>query len=285
MDPNRSAVARRIAGVLEFALSRLGDRVIVVSHAEYTHAVEIGIPASKLELIPNGVTLAPPGSVLDRARIRADWGICDGDVCIGFVGRLVPVKSPETILRSFALLRDQVRDRARLVMVGDGPLELKLRRHATDLGIAQSVTWLGARDARTLMHGFDALALTSDSEVTPLVVLEAMTRGLPIVATRVGAVADTVQPGVNGFIVPVRGVREIADAIAALVENPDLRTRMGEASRRLVQAFSIDRMVEQTVRLYEEVVTRKSGAAAIPAKTASDLPNGLIVERTHDVRG
>jgi glycosyltransferase involved in cell wall biosynthesis len=285
MDPNRSALARRIAAALEVALSKLGDRVIVVSHAEYAHAVEIGIPASKLELIPNGVALGPPDSVVDCARIRADWGLSDGDVCVGFVGRLVPVKSPETILRSFALLRDQVRDRARLVMVGDGPLEAKLRRLATDLGIAQSVTWLGARDARTLMHGFDALALTSDSEVTPLVVLEAMTRGLPIVATRVGAVADTVQPGVNGFIVPVRGVQEIADAIAALVQNPDLRTRMGEASRRLVQAFSLDRMVDQTVRLYEEVVARKTGAAAIPAGTTNNLPSGLIVERPRDVRG
>jgi hypothetical protein len=60
---------------------------------------------------------------------------------------------------------------------------------------------------------------------------------------------------------------------------------MGEASRRLVQAFSIDRMVDQTVRLYEEVVTRKTGAAAIPAQTTNRLPNGLVVERTPDVRG
>jgi glycosyltransferase involved in cell wall biosynthesis len=238
-----------------------------------------------LEVIPNGVTLTAPGPANHRARIRADWGLREGEVCIGFVGRLVPVKSPETMLRAFARLRGQIREQARLVLVGDGPLERKLRSLATDLRIASSVMWLGARDARTLMHGFDALAHTSDSEVTPLVVLEAMTRGLPIVATRVGAVPDFVQPGVNGFIVPVRGVREIADAIAELVQNPDLRNRMGEASRRLVEAFSIDRMVDQTVRLYEEVVARKTGAAAIPVATTNDLPNGLIVERTRDVRG
>ncbi|HEV8148168.1 MAG TPA: glycosyltransferase [Bryobacteraceae bacterium] len=284
MDPNRSALSKRLASALEVALSDFGDRVIAVSAAEFAHAVEIGIPASKLKIIPNGVTLASSSPASDRAQIRAEWGLHDSEVCIGFVGRLVPVKSPETMLKGFACLRDSVRERARLVMVGDGPLEPKLRRLTTNLGIAKSVTWLGARDARTLMHVFDTLVVTSDSEVTPLVVLEAMTRGLPIVATRVGAVADTVQPGVNGFIVPVRGVGEITDALTVLVQNPDLRTRMGEASRRIVQAFSIDRMVDQTVRLYEEVVARKTGTAAIPAETTNNLPNGLIVERPRDVR-
>ena len=269
MDPNRGALSRRLAALLEGALSRFGSRVIVVSPAEFAHAVAVGVPPSKLELIPNGVALALEGPASERARLRAGWGLCEGEVCVGFVGRLVPVKSPETMLRAIALLLGRVQERVRLVIVGDGPLEMNLRRLATKLGIEQSVTWLGSQDARTLMHAFDILTLTSDAEVTPLVVLEAMSRGLPIVATCVGAVPDTVHPGVNGFITPVRGVREIADALAALVHNPDLRMRMGKASRRLVQEFSIDRMVDQTVALYEHVVAGSRSAERTAARVAA----------------
>jgi len=283
---SRNFVVRRLGAALECGLSNGCDGIIAVSREEYQHALDLGISSAKLSLVPNGVRLPNTDTAqIDRIAARRQCGLLDDETCIGFVGRLAPQKSPETMLRSFAALRHLVQQRVRLVMIGDGPLAAELRALAIDLGIEPFVTWLGQRDAKPLMCAFDIFALTSDSEGHPIVVLEAMSRGLPIVATAVGGVADTVQPGVNGFIVPVRGVREIADAIAVLVQNPDLRTRMGEASRRLVQAFSIDRMVDQTVRLYEEVVARKTGAAAIPPKTPNDLPNGLIVERTRDVRG
>ena len=110
---------------------------------------------------------------------------------IGFVGRFTPVKAPDVMLDSFAALRrfgagcyrvlgNGGRWPARTVLCGCG------RR--LELGLAGEVTWLGARDARPLMAGFDVLALTSKSEGHPLVVLEAMARGLPIVATGVGGI-------------------------------------------------------------------------------------------------
>ena len=140
-------------------------------------------------------------------------------------------------------------------MIGDGPLESSLRRLAAELSIEEHITWLGACDARPLMGAFDMLALSSESEGHPMVVLEAMARGLPIVATPVGGISDTVQHGVNGFIVPVRGVSEFATALEALVNDTELRERMAEASLALSRNFSVDRMVDQTVALYEHVIS------------------------------
>ena len=271
-DPTRGRLIRRAVAALEAALSRLCQGVIVVSRQEYAHALKIGIPAAKLCLIPNGVALDQPGlASLERAALLRQWGLAGGEVCIGFVGRLAPVKSPETMLRSFAAVVSRMRTPARLVMVGDGPLAGTLRRLSLDLGLDARVIWLGARDARPLMHAFDVLALTSDSEGHPLVVLESMAQGLPIVATAVGGISETVQPCVNGFIAPVRGVAEIAAALDTLVHDSALRERMGHASRALSLKFSSIRMVDQTVRLYDQVVSGAWRPSLPPDWTAEPL--------------
>jgi glycosyltransferase involved in cell wall biosynthesis len=254
-DPNRGGIVRQSGALLEAALSKLCDGVIAVSREEYRHAIELGISAAKLCLIPNGVALDRDSYAGDPAELRNEWGLHDGEICVGFVGRLVPQKSPETMLRSFAALPDLRRKRSKLVMIGDGPLAGACRRLTAQLGIGDRVVWLGERDAKTLMHAFDVFALASDSEAGPLVVLEAMARALPIVATAVGGVAETVHHGVNGFVTPVRGVAEIAAALETLIHDADLRERMGRASRVLAQDFSIDRMVDRTIALYEQVIT------------------------------
>jgi glycosyltransferase involved in cell wall biosynthesis len=256
MYPTVSAIRRRSAAAIEAVLSTVCHGVITVSREEYAHALKIGIPRAKLCLIPNGVVLDTPGlSALDRINLRHEWGIGENDVCIGFVGRLSSAKSPETMLRSFAALPQGTRTDARLVMVGDGPLAATLHRLADDLGIAARVVWLGASDARPLMGAFDLFALTSDAEGHPLVVLEAMARGLPVVTTSVGGIADTVQHGENGFVAPVRGVQEIAAAVDVLVRDPGLRSRMGQASWAISRTFSVDRMVDRTIALYDQVVS------------------------------
>jgi glycosyltransferase involved in cell wall biosynthesis len=255
MDPATGPVTAGIASRLEKVLAKLAAGVAVVSREEYAHAVAIGIPHGRLCLIPNGVVPAPIDNLENqRFSSRRDWGLEEGEVCIGFVGRLTPVKAPEVMLNSFAAFRRRCRAPARLVMIGDGPLSAALRRQAANLNLEGNVLWLGARDARPLMPGFDIFALTSKSEGHPLVVLEAMTRGLPIVATRVGGIADTVRSGVNGFIGPVGDEDSIANALQKLADDSALRTRMGQASRSLSRHFSADRALEQTLAFYQEIL-------------------------------
>jgi glycosyltransferase involved in cell wall biosynthesis len=259
------AVAR-----LEEGLSRMCDRVIVVSAEEQSHALEIGIPAAKLSLIPNGVSLDQPRlSTSDRTALRRKWGLRDTEVCIGFVGRMASQKSPQTLLRSFAALLQRTAVPVRLVMIGDGPLENSLRQLAAELNVDKRISWLGACDARPLMGAFDMFALSSESEGHSIAVLEAMAQGLPIVATRVGGISETVQHGVNGLIAPIRGVQEIATALETLVEDPALRERMGQASLALSQNFSLDRMVDQTIALYAQVTSGGNAAVASDLKVAA----------------
>ena len=273
MDPNGGAGTRRVVGVLEAFLANLCCGVIVVSHAEYEHALDLGIPASKLCLVHNGVPpKLPHQSPLNRNAIRREWGVENDEICIGFVGQLVPVKSPETMLRSFAaLLRRIGSTPVRLMMVGDGPLKISLLRLAAELHIDAQVNWLGARDAKTLMHAFDILTLTSDSEGHPFVVLEALASGLPIVATSVGGIAETVHPDVNGFVAPTRGITEIAYALNRLVGDAELRQRMGRASRAIAEDFSLDRMIDRTLAFYEHVTRDAQRNAGFPEKEMTPL--------------
>jgi glycosyltransferase involved in cell wall biosynthesis len=265
MGPSRHGLAKLAVGAVEALSSKACDSIVVVSREEYSHAVGLGIDPKKLCLIRNGVSLrGAAGAEIERAVLRRNWGLRDNDVCIGFVGRLVGQKSPETMLRSFAALPHRVRATSRLAMVGEGPLSGALRRLAAELSIEAQLDWLGERDARTLMHGFDILALTSEAEGHSLVVLEAMARGLPVVATAVGGISESVRPGVNGFVAPVRGVREIAAALETLASDPALRARMGKASLELVRNFSVDRMVDQTAALYAQVVSGSWKGEAAP---------------------
>jgi glycosyltransferase involved in cell wall biosynthesis len=269
-EPGNGVLVRRAGALLESALSKLCDGVITVSREEYLHAIELGISPAKLCLIPNGAGLDAGSPMRSGGGLRNAWGLHDGEVCVGFVGRLAPQKSPETMLRSFASLPGRCRGRAKLVAIGDGPLAGPCRRLAAQLGIDARVVWLGEQDAKTLMHAFDVLALTSDAEGHPIVVLEALARGLPIVATNVGGISDTVRHGVNGFVAPVRGVPEIAAALETLINDVDLRERMGRASRVIARDFSVDRMVERTLAFYDQVVSGVwSGSAAQDYKIAA----------------
>jgi glycosyltransferase involved in cell wall biosynthesis len=204
-----------------------------------------------------------------RDALRRNWGVGPDETCIGFVGRLVAVKAPSVAIRAFAQSKFARSGAARLVVIGDGPLRAEMRLLAESLGLGPRVIWLGEQDAKTLMHGFDALLLSSDAEGNPIVVLEAMARGLPIVATQVGGISETVRPGVNGFVAPVRGVLEISSALETLAGDPALRDRMGKASLQLSRNFSVDRMVDQTAALYGQVVSGVwKGRAAADLKLA-----------------
>jgi glycosyltransferase involved in cell wall biosynthesis len=264
MDPNRSPVSRRLGRFLESALAGMCDAVVTVSSEEHSYALQMGIPAEKLCLIRNGVAVPTVDRLSSRGDLRRSWSLGDDEVCIGFVGRLAPQKAPSVALRAFAL--SGLGKAARLVIIGDGPLRAEMQGLAESLGVR--VTWLGEQNAKTVMHAFDVFLLSSDSEGNPIVVLEAMARGLPIVATSVGGISETVRPGVNGFVAPVRGVREIAAALETLTRDAALRDRMGKASLALSRNFSLDQMVDQTAELYDQVV---SGAWKSRASVALKL--------------
>jgi glycosyltransferase involved in cell wall biosynthesis len=169
--------------------------------------VRAGIPRTKVHCVPNG--FAPGAQILTRAAARDALGIPADRLVVGWVGRLSPEKGPDVMLDALAKCDPQWC----LSMVGEGRNSVRLRERAENLGITDRVSWHGAvADAGSLLPAFDAFVLSSRTEGTPIALLEAMYAGVPIVATRVGGVADIVTPS-DAILVPAESPEAIARAL------------------------------------------------------------------------
>ena len=236
--PGQRALGRWVA--------RRASHVIAISNAVklYMSGTGLGIPARKLQTIYYGIDAAP-FAPRGGMPLLLD-GVSPGDLVIGFVGRLVPQKDIATLLRGFALFA-AASVKARLVIVGEGPLADKLRLLADELGISSRVVWAGFReDIAAIMGAFDIFALTSLYEGLGLVLLEAMAAGVAVAATRVGAIPEVVIDGETGLLIGPGQPGELAAAFQKLSDST-VRTRMGEAGRlRVLAQFTLEKMCRET---------------------------------------
>jgi glycosyltransferase involved in cell wall biosynthesis len=270
MDPGLARWKRLLYLTIELGLSLRTAAIIAVSPEEARAAVRLGLGRSRVVVIPNGVR---PADLVPRDEARRALGVPDDAPVVGFVGRLVSQKAPDVLLRAFARAARDV-PRARLAVVGSGPLDKDLRGLADRLGIADRVLWLGERDARGVLAAFDVFALASRKEGLPYVVLEAMAAGLPVVATESAGVEILVEPGHNGAVVPRDDVAAFAASLAQLAGDLARRARMGEASRARAARFTVEAMVDRTLAAYhgERPATAEwggSGAAPRPVGPGS----------------
>ncbi|MBI5394539.1 MAG: glycosyltransferase [Verrucomicrobia bacterium] len=252
MNPGLRPAVKWVFATIERVLGWFGDGIILVSEDERQHALEVGLPARKLFVITNGIRLHTPPPA---ENLRAKLGLPADALSIGFVGRFVPQKAPENLLRAFAALAGRF-PKARLVMVGDGALGPALRDEAQKLGIADRVTWPGPLDGPSAMFAFDIFALPSRYEGFPYVLLEAMAAKLPVVMTHVGGAGSLVLDGENGLVVPPDRADLLEAALERLLADDGLRLKMGARSGERVHDFSIGKMVEKTLALYGSLAAR-----------------------------
>jgi len=181
--------------------------------------------------------------------MRAELQLGANEICIGFVGRLSAQKSVHRLISAFAMASH---DHAglRLVIVGDGPDRVELEALATDLKIAEQVMFAGSRNGVAAMAAFDIFALPSRYEAFPYVLLEAASQGLPIVMTETGGARSVVKHEKNGFVVPQDENETLAACLGKLADDRKLARRMGECSESVAREFSVDNMVESTLRVY-----------------------------------
>nr|BCX01989.1 MAG: glycosyl transferase family 1 [Bacteroidota bacterium] len=175
------------------------------------------------------------------------------------IGRFAPQKNHLLLLEGFARAQARYPD-LELWLVGDGPLRPEVERWVRERGLLDRVCLLGLRnDVPELLAQADMLLLPSDWEGVPLVVLEAMAAGKPVVATRVGGVPELVEDGRTGLLVPPQDPEALAAAILRLAQDAELRREMGEAGRRrALERFDI----QKTARAYGELylkLLRKTG--------------------------
>lgn len=249
---------------------RRASRIIVSSPALKQHAAALAHYQDRTVVVPFGlpapaVDACPDASI---AEVRARWS---GPIVL-FVGRLVPYKGVDVLLRALTGMR------ANAVIVGDGPLRAALEEQASALGISDRVFFPGSLPEETLARWYqhcDLLVLpsTTKAEAFGLVQLEAMARAKPVVSTRIESGVPWVNVhGTTGLTAPPADPDALRRAIAEILDTPGLRERMGQAARAsFLHRFTRDRMVAQTTDLYEQVISEPPPAVLPLAKRAFDV--------------
>lgn len=250
LDPSLGSASYRLYSFIERLLARISSGIVLVSEAEKQHALQLGLPASKLHVIPNGMVTQTQGS---REAVRSRVGISSDTLCIGFVGRLVPQKAPERLIRAYALLAHQFPD-TRLVMLGDGPLQPELYQLAEQFDINRQINWLEGEQGAEFMPALDVFVMPSLYEAFPYVLIEAANAGLPMIATPVGGTDEMLVDQENGFVVGHDNAEALANALEQLIKDPSMRSRMGAASRTTGLKFSAAAMAEKTLALYRQLI-------------------------------
>jgi glycosyltransferase involved in cell wall biosynthesis len=224
-----------------FAPSEEIARRLRTASPKHSHKVEV------LYLSPG----EPSAPTRDRRAVRTDLGVRDEERLIVTVARLHPQKDLATALRALGRLDS----RSVLAIVGDGPLDEELRRTARELGLQDRVRFLGYRsDATDYVAAADVFCLSSVWEARALAAQEAIVLGVPVVATDVGGMAELIEDGASGRLVPKGDDAALATALAELLDSPALRTRLASRARRdLAARTSKEDMLRRLRRTYEEL--------------------------------
>ena len=211
----------------------------------------------KVDVIPNGIDWNRFNGRTDGLKVRAKVDFPDSDVVIGTIGRLVPEKGYSFLLRSARQICDSYSD-TKIVFVGDGPLRRQLEQEVEELDLKSRVHFLGVRDdVPALLSRMDIFVLPSISEGIPMVLLEAMAAGKPIVATSVGAIPRIIRDRHTGLLVPPGDAETLASAIEFLLEDRRKAQDMAINARKEVQAkFSSTAMAQKYIERYDLLVSR-----------------------------
>jgi glycosyltransferase involved in cell wall biosynthesis len=225
--------------------AKRADKIIAISGAVNTYISDnIKHAKSKIKTIHYGLNSSRFNGVSPEIieSNRKEWRIKEGEVVYGTVARLVPQKSLHTLLKAFARFKAESIDvKAKLVMVGDGPLEDELQSLANTLEISDDVVWTGRRaDIEVVMNSFGVFVLPSIYEGFGLVLLEAMASSLPIVASRVSAIPEIVVDCETGILCEARNSQSFQVALEKFYD-AELRNRFGVAGYdRLRSSFAVD---------------------------------------------
>ena len=232
---------------------RHADHIIAVSKALKDEIMERKVPNDKISVISNGIGdefLKESNVKKSSAILQEKYGIT-GHHCL-YVGRLIPRKGLDYLLYALKKVSD-----VQCAIVGDGPQREHLLSLTRTLELQDRVVFTGYVPKEDLKHFYaaaDFFVLPSLAEGLPLVVLEALATGTPIIASKVAGIPDIIQEGYNGLIVPPKDVELLAVAIQKLAYTPDIQKKMGAHARQTVnQEFSWKSIAKEVLRVYEKV--------------------------------
>ncbi len=247
----------RIYEWLQLRAARGAAAVVAVSSNVAQRALASGVRPRAVHLIRNAApdSSTPIGPADARGRLLLDDGLQ-----LGWIGRLSEEKGPDVMIEAMPFLSDLP---ITLSFIGDGPDRVALASRAEQLGVAERVRFHGrVPNAASLLRGFDVVALSSRTEGTPMVLLEAMAADVPIVATRVGGVPDMLAP-TEAILVPSEDPKALADAIRVSIR--DLKAAAERATRaheRLISEFGTQAWLDRYETLYRSIQPISGGVHA-----------------------
>lgn len=247
-----SGPTHRVIVQTERILGRGTTRLVAVGHQVRDDLLAAGIGRpDQFVVVPPGVDLPPAPSPAAARRVLELPA--DGRV-VAFVARLTSVKRPDRFVAVAVELAKRYPDVTFLV-AGEGALLADMRRLADPLG--KRMRFLGFRsDVETVYAAADVVLLTSDNEGMPVSLIEAASVGTPSVSTDVGSAGEVVLDGQTGFVT-TSSISDLAAATGRILDDPDLRTRMGDAAKKHARLkFSAARLVDDTARLYAELAEK-----------------------------
>ena len=218
------------------------------------------IDPHKIKLIYNGVDLERFQTKVERNEVLRELGIPPERVIVGVVANLIHYKGHRELIEAARIIKQQVPSIAFIFVGRDGGIKKDLENMLREYQLEDTIFFTNDRtDIPRLMQGFDIAALASHEEGFSNVILEAMATGLPMVATNVGGNPEAVVDGETGYIVPPRNPEALAETLLRLIENPGLRTQMGENGRqRVAEHFSIQRLIKDMQAFYLSLRDKKN---------------------------
>ncbi len=246
---------------IERMLWRVPDALIAVGHEQAATIRRLhDIPAGRMQVIWNG-TDAPTPDLAPEVIAQLPR---DGTPVIGSISTLIPQKGLPDLLHAAALLRERNK-RFLMILAGEGKLRRELEAQAHSLGLQDHVRFLGwvSAASRRALPACDIFVQSSHWEAMSVVVLEAMAGAKPMVITSVGENARVVINEQSGLVVPARSPQALADALTRLLDDVDLRHRLGAAAQqRFGELFTVQQMVHNYERLYSQLI---QGAGSVSA--------------------
>jgi glycosyltransferase involved in cell wall biosynthesis len=243
--------------VNEFITARFFDRVIAVSE-DIRSALSRRIRRQKLAVIYNSVDIAAIKSSRSAHDVRAELGIPANHALIGSAGRMVPVKGYDIFIRAAEKIRKENPD-VHFVLIGDGAERPALEHQAQSRGLEDSLIFTGfRRDIHDLLGSLDVFVISSFHEGIPVVLLEAMALGRPIVTTAVGGVPEVVSDGVSARLVPPGDPSLLADSIMQLLADRTIGAELAAGAQKTVaERFSTEAQATRLVETYRQLGEQK----------------------------
>ena len=244
---------------VSLARYRAAAKIIAVSQCVSSALINSGLRAGDISVIADGVPTGNLSSQTDRVEARRSMGIEPDALLIGCIAALTPDKGQEILIRAFAQIRARFPN-CQLLLVGDGPCRAKLAALVRELDLDGAVYFTGfLENLQNAYAAIDLFAFLAQAEALGTALLLAMANGLPVVASAVGGIPEVVENEKNGLLVKNQNPEVVASAVERLFADPAFGARLGSAAREtILTRFSQEHMVQQTLDLYEHLVSSNS---------------------------